>query len=228
MQGFRIPRQLESFRALYPLPSDVLRAAAGDGHDAATTLAQLWLSEGIPAAFAGCPAIYDAMRLWLGGRLAVHPKTIGVVGSARLGRSLAPQKLDRPFGATSDLDLFVVSRKLFESVSRDFLQWKEDYEEGRVQPRTGAEQKYWPDNRDRCTGWIERWGFMDPKRIPNREPYPIACSVAQTMFLLARKLERTSGAPTVKEASVRCYADWGSAITRMRENLRTATPLASD
>ena len=223
MMAFGVPRALSSFNDPYPLPSDLLAIVSRDGPEAATVLAQLWLSEGIPKAFLECPAVYDTVRQWLGNRLRVHPKQIGVVGSARLGRSLSPAKLDRPFQGGSDLDLFVVSRSVFDAVSGDFVRWRQDYIDGVVLPRSDVEKRYWSDNRDRCLRGIREGRFVDSNRIPNMERYPTAKSIAQTMFLLTRRLAGTPCSPTPKRATIRCYADWVSAIGRMRRNLESAS-----
>ena len=223
MQPFDVPSSLASFKDPYPLPSTLLQALICGSGDVSRALAQLWLSEGIPAAFEECPAVYDEMRTWLGDQLQVHAKEVGVVGSARLGRSIAPRKLDRKFGAHSDLDLFVVSRPLFDRVSIEALRWRDDFVRGRVHPRSDLERKYWSDNRDRCPRSIERWGFLDSNRIPNLRQYPVARQIAQTMFLLRGKLSKTRSAPTVKGASLRCYVSWASAVSRIRFNLLSAS-----
>ena len=222
MTAFEIPRSLESLRLHYPLPSELLRIAACGGVGAARTIAQLWLSEGIPAAFRDCPAVYDAARDWLGDRLDVHPKEIGLVGSARLGRSMAPHKLDQPFGVQSDLDLFIVSKGLFDAISGEFLRWCDDYTRGIVQPRNSTEKKYWTDNHARGPVCVSEWGFVDSNRVPYWARYPIAQRIAQTMYSLTVKLAATPYGPSVKRASLRCYSDWGRAITRMLKNLQAA------
>jgi hypothetical protein len=51
----------------------------------------------------------------------IHPSEVFVVGSAKLGFSIAPQKLYRHFCDTSDVDVVVVSPKLFD------LLWKKLY-----------------------------------------------------------------------------------------------------
>lgn len=48
----------------------------------------------------------------------VHPSEVVVVGSAKLGFSIAPMKPWRPFGDTSDIDVAVVSDRLFEQYWR--------------------------------------------------------------------------------------------------------------
>ena len=48
--------------------------------------------------------------------LGVHPAKVLIVGSAKLGFSIAPQKRYRPFGDKSDIDVVVVDEALFDRV----------------------------------------------------------------------------------------------------------------
>ena len=228
MSHFAIPHSLSLLRTRYPLPSELLQIVSRGETGVARIFAQMWLSEGIPAAFGRCPAVYDVARTWLAERLsfhlkresAIHPKDIGVVGSARLGRSLAPAKMDRCFGDHSDLDLFVVSGPLFEALRDEFVHWKEDFGTARVLPRNDTERRYWGENSARGEGWIGE-GFIDSNKVPTRGPYPIARGVGDAMYHLKVKLDGTPQAPNVRRATVRCYANWQCAIDRMRKNLKS-------
>ena len=105
MEPFKSPDSLKELTSPYPDPQDLLEAAHSGGEPARIALAQLWLSEGIPYAFRCCPAIYESVRSWLSAQLGVHAKEISMVGSARLGKSPAPEKLGDPFDENSDLDI---------------------------------------------------------------------------------------------------------------------------
>lgn len=59
---------------------------------------------------------YFSLRLLLSKQFKVHPNEVLVVGSAKLGFSIAPQKKFRPFGDKSDIDVVIVSDSLFSSV----------------------------------------------------------------------------------------------------------------
>ena len=228
MSHFSIPRSISSLRTRYPRPSELLQIVSRGETGVARIFAQMWLSEGIPAAFVHCPAVYDVARTWLAKRLSchlkkessIHPKDIGVVGSARLGRSLAPAKVDRCFGDHSDLDLFVVSGPLFEALRDEFVHWKEDFDNERVLPKNDKERGYWRENFDRGAGWIDE-GFVDSNKVPTLGHYPIACGVGDAMYHLKVKLDGTPQAPNVQKATVRCYANWQCAIDRMRKNLKS-------
>ena len=57
---------------------------------------------------------HDAFCDAMGARLGVPSENIGLIGSAKLGFSLNPSRLLRPFQRQSDLDLVVVSSEVFD------------------------------------------------------------------------------------------------------------------
>lgn len=220
MEPFRVPDPLRHLTDHYPDPRLMLKVAGG-GKQEQTTLARLWLSEGIPHAFLKCPAVYDAMRCWLSCDLrdfGVHAKDIGLVGSARLGASYSPGKLGKRFSRASDLDIFLVSKRLFEALKEEFYRWSLAFESGKVTARNPKEDEYWRDNSIRVPRNILR-GFLDTKFIPNLEPHPITRKINQCMFLLPRKLRCTPDAPQPKKASIRCYSSWDSFVRQESFNL---------
>ena len=219
MEPFGIPDLLRNITDPHPPPSLVLTVAGQGGDQARVALARLWLSEGIPYAFRKCPAIYESVRSWLSVFLGVHAKEISIVGSARIGASIAPRKLGKKFSDDSDLDLVIVSKDLFRAVVEEFRQWSLAFESGEVAAKNPREEKYWRENNKIAPRNITA-GFLDPKFIPNREPYPIKRRIAQSMFLLTGKLERTPNAPNPSKASVRCYESWDSFARQNSRNLR--------
>lgn len=159
MEPFRIPDPLRHLNGAYPEAGAILAAASGGGNASRVALARLWLSEGIPYAFSGCPAVFEVLRGWLAIRLDVEPKEISMTGSARIGSSLAPGKQGKRFSAASDLDFFVVSEKLFHQLRDEYNQWVYDFESEQVHPNP-LEREYWRDNAARGTGVLSR-GFID-------------------------------------------------------------------
>jgi hypothetical protein len=219
MEPFRVATPLKDLVDAYPSAKVVIAAGRSGGEQARLALARLWLSEGIPCAFKKCPAIYESMRTWLASWLNVHAKEIGVAGSARLGTSLSPMKLGRPFGNASDLDLFVVSSKTFERLQEEFGRWSFDFESGRVSPRNERERRFWEDNSARGPKVIQR-GFLDQNMIPNRDHYNITKKVSEGMWLLTQKLRITPLAPQPSRASIRCYSSWESFVRQTALNLQ--------
>lgn len=218
MEPFRIATPLVDFCDLYPDPRHLLEVGRSGGEQARIALARLWLSEGIPYVFRDCPAMYEAVRSWLSMFLSVHAKEIGLTGSARLGASLSPLKLGKPFNESSDLDIFIISDQLFGVLREEFRKWSYDFESGLVRASNGRQEEFWRDNNARGPKMIER-GFIDQKMIPNLPNYPTIKKISQTMWLLVEKLEKTPHAPKPKHASIRCYSSWSAFVRQTTLNL---------
>lgn len=71
------------------------------------------LFENVPFVFDNSWTLYRAWRLFLATEIKVDPSEIIVVGSAAVGRSLAPPKNLKPFGAHSDVDVAIISHYFF-------------------------------------------------------------------------------------------------------------------
>ena len=77
--------------------------------------------EGIPYCCKNIPLLYEVAREYLAYHLDVDSNEIGMIGSARLGFSLAPDKPLANFQpGISDVDLFVVSEKLWLSLVSEY------------------------------------------------------------------------------------------------------------
>ncbi len=165
------------------------------------------------------------MRAWLGVQLSLCPKEITLLGSARLGFSLARPKFGRPFDVESDLDLSAVSEQLFQRLAESFDAWKRDYSEGLVHPRHNRERAFWDDN----VLFGERnlpLGFIDPGKLPTFNRYPLVQNIQQTMWALTKKLEVTPEAPSPQKASLRVFRTWRALVNRVSLNLHLAVPPA--
>lgn len=64
---------------------------------------------------------YYDLRQQVSDNFSIHPNEIVIVGSAKLGFSIAPQKRYREFCDTSDIDLAIISEKLFSKVWKDIF-----------------------------------------------------------------------------------------------------------
>ena len=80
MRPFGVPDSCVYLKSARLSANALLEAARG-GKEARITLAQLWMTEGIPFAFEERPAVYESIRIWLGRELGVHAKQIGLTGS---------------------------------------------------------------------------------------------------------------------------------------------------
>ncbi len=204
----------------FPSPHEFMERLAASVRADRVKVARLWMTEGCPAAFRDCPAVYEELRGWLGLRLEVHAKEITLVGSARLGYSLRPAAFGQAFHARSDLDLIVVSEKLFESKSAEFLAFVEDVEQGAIKGRNTREQLFWRDNAIYIPRNISA-GFIQSDRIPPLNRYPLMQSIANLMWLCKARLDATDGAPKIEGASVRIYKNWESCVSQISLNLRS-------
>lgn len=83
---------------------------------------------------------------------------------------------------------------------------------------TRKEAEYWNDHQHRGPTNIQR-GFLDTGMIPNWHRYETVQHVAQTMWLLKRKLEVTPSGLVVRKASVRVYRDMKSLVDQASINL---------
>ena len=79
------------------------------------------LFSGLPFSFSESPEIYDQMLRTISRGLRVQQEDICVIGSARVGFSLAPHKFGTPFGQSSDVDIIVVSSALFDLSWEDII-----------------------------------------------------------------------------------------------------------
>jgi len=226
MQPFTVSEESKRLKNTYP-PHELLAEVASKLSKVERQgLLRLWISEGIPYAFKDCPMVYEAVREWLGKCLDVHPKMITLIGSARIGYSLAPPpEYGRSFNPDSDLDFSIVSHYLFERFEQDFLKWEDEFSKGLIHPRNPKEKGYWENNVREVPNNIER-GFIHGNRVPYMGRYPTAQLIGNTMDLLHKRLKVTVCAPQLKkEPSVRVFRDW-SAFIRLREiNLRRTLDL---
>jgi hypothetical protein len=192
----------------------------GVSRGAREEVVRLWLTEGIPFAFRLCPIVYEEMRSWLASRLDVGAKEITLVGSARIGFSLAGAIFGRPFDHQSDLDLCVVSEPRFVALAETFSRWTKDYTENQVLPSSARQKRFWDQNVEFGRRNLSI-GFVDANKIPTLDRYPLVQRIQQTMWALTKKLQVTHDAPAPSRASTRIYKTWPALINRVSFNLQT-------
>ncbi|WP_146179823.1 hypothetical protein [Micromonospora sp. RP3T] len=86
-------------------------------------------------------------------------RDIFVVGSAKLGFSIAPNKRYRYFGDRSDIDIAIVSHDLYQKVWHEVHSYAE----------SGAD---WP-RRESCEGYLA-WGWIRPDKLPSGRSFTFA------------------------------------------------------
>lgn len=218
MTPFSPPTALNNFIEQYPEAHKIYDVAKNGGIKVRNALVRLWLSEGIPYAFKKNPALYEEIRVWIATKSNVDPKEISITGSARIGQSLAPAKLGKKFDENSDLDLFIISEDLFNRLRKDFNTWSFNFETERTKPANIRQEQFWKDTLTRGQSYFSR-GFFDAKLIPAYKEYTCSYTIANTMWLLKEKLNITSDAPKISEASIRCYRFWGDFTRQVSINL---------
>ncbi len=218
---FRAEPSLQGLPPQYPLPEQVARLSQCKTPWGREAFVRLWLAEGTPSVFQNCPGIYEDIRSWLGSRLGVCPKDITLVGSARLGFSLAPPpKYGLLFDSNSDFDLALVSSSAFSEFESGFAKWDSDYESGSIEPRNEKERGYWDSNREFFRRNSPK-GFLDAEKLPTFTRYPISIKFNNAMWALRQKLRATPGAPVPRRASIHVYRDWQCFVRRAANNLRS-------
>lgn len=220
-RALQVGWRLAKLTGAYPPAGDVF-AAAGVGKRERAVLARLWISEGIPYAFRKCPGQYEEARNWLAAGLELDAKCISLVGSARLGYSLAPGRWgDRYRSESSDLDFLAVSASLFERLRSDFDRWRADYTGGVLKPPGGG-QENWDANRMETARTIGR-GFIDSWRVPNEVAYAQFLRMNRRLEGLFKRLQRSDAAPRPpKPPTLRCYRDWDSCERQLTLSLEAA------
>lgn len=111
------------------------------------------LFEGVPFVFAATPVLWTGLRHSLAADLGCEPHDVIVVGSAKMGYSLAPRKYGRPFASNSDIDVIVISCELYDRVWLSVLRWHY-----RRRYRLPPTDRIWDDERRKSL----YWGYLNP------------------------------------------------------------------
>jgi hypothetical protein len=165
MRPFLVSEKCRSMRDFYPSSQTLSEAIKGVGYLDLLGILRLWFSGGIPFAFRENPMLYEVARGWLAMRLQIHPKSVTLIGSGRIGYSLCPlPKFGKVFDDESDLDYSAIDHKLFSELVSTFLEWEGDADSGRASPRGSRERNCWKDNLKRLPENIAR-GFIDPSLL---------------------------------------------------------------
>lgn len=84
------------------------------------------ISFGMPYVFSEKDSLYIDLKLACSKNFKINPNEVMMVGSAKLGFSISPEKLWKPCGDDSDIDVVLISETLFEEYWRDLLGFKID------------------------------------------------------------------------------------------------------
>ena len=79
--------------------------------------------------FGSCRHLEDSehsnLREEVANGFSIHPNQVTVVGSTKLGYSMAPEKKFKPFGSGSDIDIAIVESGLFDQYWEELHNLKE-------------------------------------------------------------------------------------------------------
>lgn len=132
---------------------------------------------------------YFEIRDIISSQLSVEFSEVILVGSGKAGFSIAPNKRYRPFSDNSDIDIAVISEKLFTKVWKEAFQYR----------KSGA---YWPRGKSFFdyigSGWVrpdklpcsssfvftsEWWDFFNDLTSSNRfGPFKIRAGLYHSWF----------------------------------------------
>lgn len=141
MPPLDIPQRIDAFRGELP------RREAAE-------LVQRHITHG--ACYALHDDVYFRLKQEVAENFGLHPSQVVVVGSAKLGFSIVPTKLFRPFSEESDIDIALASSELFDAFWKDVF----DY---------WARGERWP-GLDEFRRYHFR-GWMRPDKLPSSRSF---------------------------------------------------------
>lgn len=131
---------------------------------------------------------YLSLRSEVAEKYGIHPNEVLVVGSAKLGFSIAPMKRYRHFTDTSDIDVVIVSAKLFDQIWRDVHHF-------------WAQGGYWERSTQFKTYLFQGW--IRPDKLPPARSF----TLANDWWEFFNKLS-ASGKYSVYKIAGALYRDW--------------------
>jgi hypothetical protein len=211
-------------------------------------IVRLLVTEAQPRAFAPFPLAYEFARQCLADALNLHPKQIGLTGSARLGfatpqNETSEKNWGRPFGGGSDLDFFVISDQLFQKCLSEVVAVKERKHVPKVAEQVERQRLF---ERYSATaarllsphGTIER-GFIDTKHLPIKVKPALENinTVRKAMWILrnawvkakldAGSIPHVESSIRTVESKIRIYKDWDAAVRQISRSLLAAAEKCS-
>lgn len=182
--------------------------------------ANLWMLEGIPAAFAEKPSDYELIRDALSGRLGVEPHCASLVGSARFGYSYTAKKWLKPFVPgthkdASDYDFFVCDLNLTKGCITDLRTYIE-HAQAKLEK---ADEKKAEEIRADIAERHRQIGreLFNNNVLPGDGRYPTFKLLNEAIGLVTKKYVSQLRGSKIK---VRVYPDWGLAFRQNVRNLR--------
>lgn len=204
---------------LYANPNDFKNYYRNVSGNEVKSLVRHFIVNNKPFAFKDRPMLYEQLTQYIADKLNIAATEVKLIGSAKTGFSISPQPgYGKQFGSHSDLDFSIVSIKLFEDLEKEFINWVDLYESGKIEPRNPTEKIYWEQNVDSGNRQIEM-GFIDTKFIPNRELFLLTKTINNSMWHIKNSLELNHKIFLTKATSS-IYKDWNSFAARLNRNTK--------
>jgi len=154
-------------------------------------LVNKYISFGTPYIFQDDETQYHSLKQTLAAHYGVFNNDVIMIGSAKLGFSIAPMKLWKPFCEESDIDIVIISPTLFDAFWKDLFNFKISLkvrtteEEERFQLFLGYFFRGWlrpdlfPFEFERKWGWFDFLRSISQERYEGRK---IACAIFREFF----------------------------------------------
>ncbi|MEW6100764.1 MAG: hypothetical protein AB1481_00505 [Candidatus Omnitrophota bacterium] len=150
-----------------------------------------YISFGTPYIFQDDEIKYHQLKQIVATRYKTHNNDIIMIGSAKLGFSIAPRKLWRPFSDISDIDIVIISPELFDEFWKDLFNFNISLE-----VRTEEEEEKFLEFLGYFfRGWLRpdlfpfeferKWRWFDFFRAVSQEYYEgkkITCAIFKDYF----------------------------------------------
>jgi hypothetical protein len=82
--------------------------------------------EGAPYVFEGAEEKYLTLKETIASHFAIHPDTIKMVGSAKMGFSISPKQTWRELNDDSDIDMVLISERIFDTFWKEIFRFNID------------------------------------------------------------------------------------------------------
>src|SRR4028119_990713 len=91
------------------------KSALGDRSQTNRLIVQKYITHGTPHIFKCNESQYFELKYEIASHFSENPESVRIVGSAKLGFSIAPHKLWKCFSTESDIDVVIISKEIFEN-----------------------------------------------------------------------------------------------------------------
>ena len=177
---------------------------AASDFDTLDTLVESYLFKGLPVIFADDSRSYARLKRAIAKQLSIPEENVAVVGSAKVGFSLDPNRFPSPFGPGSDVDVVVVSDRWFDIDWLNILNNRR-YNRSGLPPSTVKYLDYHRDRNYIYGGWI--W----PDRIAS------CLLVGASWFNAFKSLPIITG-QLGRKFSGRLFRTWDHALVYYRDS----------